>query len=54
MNYVVTTGYPYGKSNQILNSEHYKNQFQMDKDLNVKRKALNILEENIGYFYGLG
>lgn len=32
------------KSNFI--SEHYKNQFQMDKGLNVKCKALNISEEN--------
>lgn len=43
-----------GKENQISNSEHYENQFQMDRDLNVKGKALNILEENRDYFYDLG
>lgn len=43
-----------GKENQISISEHYKNQFQVDKDLNVKCKALNILEESKDYFYDLG
>ena len=43
-----------GKENQMPSSEHYKNQFQMDKDPNVKCKALNLLGEKMDYFHDLG
>ena len=54
MIYATIIGDLYRKRKSNFISEHYKNQFQMDKGLNVKGKALNISEENRDYFDDLG